>query len=479
MLRIVLRMRISHTLAAASLLAALPALWSQPAPATAGRALEAWLEMFNSGDAAKSRQFHEQWIGEGDVPIEERVQRDLAMRKQSGGFTLLKVLEATDLRAAAQLRMNSSGEPFLVELELDPAPPHRIIMIGLRPDEPSGPPPQRFGAAEFPAAARKHLDELAASGRFSGAVIVSRNGREWLRGAWGMADREKKIPNRPDTKFNLGSMNKMFTTVAVAQLAQAGKLGFQDPVGKHLKDYPNRDVAEKVTIHHLLTHTGGTGDIFGPEFDRNIEKLRDLSDYVALYGRRGLQFEPGSRWAYSNYGFILLGRIIEQASGMSYYDYVREKIFLPAGMKNTASYWKTEEVDNLARGYIPGPGGEARRNDDTLPMRGTSAGGGYSTADDLQRFAAALLEHKLLDARHTALLVTPHASTGRRGSYGYGFIIGGEGRWRWFGHGGGAPGINSDLKIFPETGYVVAVLSNLPPSAQRVSDWLVPRLPEP
>jgi len=477
--RLTRHMHTARALATALLMAALPALWSQPAPATAGRALEAWLEMFNSGDAAKARRFHEQWIGEGDMPVEERVQRELAMRKQSGGFTLLKVLEATNLRAAAQLRMNSSGEPFLVELELDPAPPHRIVMIGLRPDESAAPPPQRLSAAEFPAAARKHLDELAASGRFSGAVSVSRNGRELLRGAWGMADREKKIPNRPDTKFNLGSMNKMFTAVAVARLAQAGKLGFEDPVGKHLKDYPNRDVAEKVTIHHLLTHTGGTGDIFGPEFDRNIEKLRDLNDYVALYGRRGLQFEPGSRWAYSNYGFILLGRIIEQASGMSYYGYVRENIFLPADMKNTASYWKTEEVENLARGYIAEPGAEPRRNDDTLPMRGTSAGGGYSTVDDLQRFAAALLGHKLLDARHTALLVTPHASTGRRGSYGYGFILGGEGPWKWFGHGGGAPGINSDLKIFPESCYVVAVQSNLPPSAQRVSDWLARRLPEP
>lgn len=477
--RIILRMRTPYTLAAALLLSALPALWSQPAPTTGERALQAWLEMFNSGDAAKARQFHKEWVGEGDMPLEDRVQRELAMRKQSGGFTLLKVLEATGLRAVAQLRMNSSGEPFLIELELDPAPPHHIVRIGLRPDEPAGPPPQRFSASEFPAAVRKHLDELAASGRFSGAVSVSRNGRELLRGAWGMADREKKIPNRPDTKFNLGSMNKMFTAVAIAQLAQSGKLSFQDPVGKHLKDYPNRDVAEKVTIHHLLTHTGGTGDIFGPEFDRNIEKLRNLEDYVALYGSRGPQFEPGSRWAYSNYGFILLGRIIEQASGMSYYDYVREKIFRPAGMKDTASYWKTEEVDNLARGYIAERGSEPRRNDATLPMRGTSAGGGYSTVGDLQRLAAALLGHQLLDARHTALLTTPHASTGRRGAYGYGFAIAGEGRWRWFGHGGGAPGINSDLRIFPETGYVVAVQSNLPPSAQRVSDWIAQRLPEP
>lgn len=478
-MRINCRMRTLHPLTLALLAAALPSLWSQPAPTTGERALRAWLEMFNSGDAAKARQFHEQWIGEGDAPLEERVNRELELRRQTGGFTLLKILEATQSRASAQLRMNSSGGAFIVELEVDPAPPHHISMIGIRPDEPAGPPPERLSAAGFAAAVRGRLDQLAAAGRFSGAVSVTRNAKELVRGAWGMADREKKIPNRPDTRFNLGSMNKMFTAVAIAQLAQAGRLGFQDPVGKHLADYPNREIATRVTIHHLLTHTGGTGDIFGPDFDRNIEKLRDLKDYVTLYGARPPRFEPGSRWAYSNYGFILLGRVIEQVSRMSYYDYVREKIFLPAGMMNTASYWKTEEADSLARGYDPGPDGTYRRNDDTLPMRGTSAGGGYSTVDDLQRFAAALLGHRLLDAKHTALVASPHASTGRRGAYGYGFIIGGEGRWRWFGHSGGAPGINADLKIFPETGYVVAVLSNLPPSAQRFSDWLTPRLPEP
>jgi CubicO group peptidase (beta-lactamase class C family) len=472
-------MRSTLTLTSTLLLAALPALWSQPAPKAGERALQAWLEMFNSGDAAKARQFHQQWIGEGDMPLEDRVRRELEMRRQSGGFTLLKILDASELAAAALLRMNSSGQPFRVEIELDPAPPHRIVMIDLSPDEPAGPPPPRLTAAGFAAAVRQQLDELAAAGRFSGAVSVTRGGRELLSGAWGMADREKNIPNRPGTKFNLGSMNKMFTAVAIAQLAQAGKLRFDDPVGKHLKDYPNREVAEKVTIHHLLTHTGGVGDIFGPEFDRHMETLRDLKDYVALYGSRAPQFAPGSRWSYSNYGYILLGRIIEEVSGMSYYGYVREKIFLPAGMEGTASYWKTEEVPDLARGYIAEPGAGPRRNDSTLPMRGTSAGGGYSTAPDLQRFAAALLSHKLLDAAHTALLTTPHAKAGRRGAYGYGFMIEGEGPWRWFGHSGGAPGINSELRIFPETGYVVAVLSNLPPSAQRVTEWISQRLPEP
>src|SRR5690349_9914535 len=116
----------------------------------------------------------------------------------------------------------------------------------------------------------------------------------------------------------MGSMNKMFTATAILQLVQAGKIKLDDPLGKYLPDYPNKDVATKVTIHHLLTHTGGTGDIFGPEYQAHRLELKTLQDYVKLYGSRGLAFEPGSKWEYSNYGFILLGVIIERISGVDY-----------------------------------------------------------------------------------------------------------------------------------------------------------------
>src|SRR5205814_1123559 len=142
-------------------------------------------------------------------------------------------------------------------------------------------------------------------------------------------DREKKIQDRLNTQFRLGSMNKMFTAVAVLQLVQAGKVKLNDPVGKYLTDYPNKDVATKVTIHHLLTHTGGTGDFFGPEYNAHRLELRTLQDYVALFGKRDLAFAPGSQWSYSNYGFLLLGRVIERVSSTSYYDYVRDHIYKP------------------------------------------------------------------------------------------------------------------------------------------------------
>jgi D-alanyl-D-alanine carboxypeptidase len=272
----------------------------------------------------------------------------------------------------------------------------------------------------------------------------------------------------------------MFTAVAILQLVEAGKVSLTAPLGRYLTDYPNKEVATKVTIHHLLTHTGGTGDIFGPDFDLHRKELRTLADYVKLYGKRGLDFEPGTRWAYSNYGFILLGRVIEKVTGQSYYDYVRQHIYTPAGMTRSGSLPETEAVPDRSIGYIKPPGATtALANTDSLPYRGTSAGGGYSTVEDLARFADALLRHKLLSPDSTKLLITGKVKAGPTARYAYGFEDARDKEGNgWVGHGGGAPGMNGDLKIYPKSGYVVTVLANMdPPAAQRISEYLDPRLP--
>jgi D-alanyl-D-alanine carboxypeptidase len=201
---------------------------------------------------------------------------------------------------------------------------------------------------------------------------------------------------------------------------------------------------------------------------------------VNLYGKRGLEFTPGSRWEYSNYGFLLLGVVVERVSGKSYYDYVSEKVYAPAGMTSTGSLSEDENVASRSIGYTAMGGGDLHPNTDTLPYRGTSAGGGYSTVEDLQRFAAALLDHKLLNAEYTDLLTTGKVETPGRGKYAFGFSDqGAESGARHFGHGGGAPGMNGDLQIYPQSGYVIAVLSNLdPPAASRVSDFIGNRLPK-
>jgi D-alanyl-D-alanine carboxypeptidase len=343
-----------------------------------------------------------------------------------------------------------------------------------------GAPAARTSEADALAALRAQLDKDTAAGQFAGAVLVTRNGKAIFTGAYGLADREKKVPNRPDTRFRIGSMNKMFTAVAVLQLVQAGKVRLTDPLGKYLVGYPNRDVASKVTIHHLLTHTGGTGDIFGPAFESHRLELRTLQDYLDLYGTRGLEFEPGSRWAYSNYGFLLLGVLVERVSGQSYYDYVRDRVYTPAGMTRTGSLPEDQPLEGRSVGYMKPPGAGAWvPNTDTLPYRGTSAGGGYSTIGDLSRFAVALLDHTLLDAKHTELLITGKVDVPDRGKYAYGFSDQTVAGIRSVGHGGGAPGMNGILAIRPQTGTVIAVLANMdPPAAQRVADFIAARLPE-
>jgi CubicO group peptidase (beta-lactamase class C family) len=352
------------------------------------------------------------------------------------------------------------------------------VTLAQSPPTPNSLQPQHLSESDLIAATRKTFAQATAADDFAGAVLIAKNGKPVLVEAAGLADREHKLRNKPKTRFRLGSMNKMFTAVATMQLVQAGKIALDAPLGKYLTDYPNREVAAKVTIHQLLTHTGGTGDIFGPEFDAHRLELRTLGDYVKLYGKRAPEFSPGSRWKYSNYGFILLGVLIERITGQSYYDYVRQHIYSPAGMTSTDSEPEDRVIRERSSGYTKMDGtGQWKPNTDSLPYRGTSAGGGYSTVEDLLRFATALQQHKLLDAPSTELLTSGKVDT-PRGRYAYGFeeqTINGA---RCFGHGGGAPGMNGQLQICPGTGYVVAVLANLdPPAAGRIADFIVNRLP--
>jgi CubicO group peptidase (beta-lactamase class C family) len=399
----------------------------------------------------------------------------------TGGFDLRKIEESSATRMSGLLQERSSDQFARFAMAVEDNAPHLITEWRLD----AVPTPAEFAIArlseaEMLEAAKARIDELVKDERFSGAVLVTKNGKPILSGSYGLADRERKIPNSAGTKFRIGSMNKMFTATSILQLTQTGKIKLSDPFGKYIADYPNKEAASKVTIEQLLTHTGGTGDIFGPQFEEHRKDLRTLQDYVNLYGKRGLEFEPGSRWEYSNYGFLLLGVVVERVSGKSYYEYVRENVYAPAGMSSTASLAEDETVPGRSIGYTSFGGGTVHSNVDTLPYRGTSAGGGYSTVEDLQRFASALLNHKLLNGEYTDLLTTGKVATPRGGKYAFGFFDdGAESGARHFGHGGGAPGMNAELQIYPQSGYVIAVLANLdPPAASRVSEFIANRLPK-
>ncbi|HSG38008.1 MAG TPA: serine hydrolase domain-containing protein [Thermoanaerobaculia bacterium] len=435
----------------------------------AGKVLSAWLAGFNSGDPALVRAFDETY--RPDPPLSEIVND--GFRDQTGGFTLIRIEKSEPSSITALLQEKSSDTVARIGFTLGSGESPKIASQSLeaipRPADLAIP---RMTEAAALAALSARAEEMAKSDQFSGAVLVARNGKVLLQKALGRANRETGAPVTLDTRFRLGSMNKMFTSVATLQLVEAGKLSLDDPLIKHFPDYPNKDLASKVTVRHLLTHTGGTGDIFGPEFEKNRLTLREHGDYVKLYGARGLTHEPGAEWRYSNYGFVLLGALIEKVSGMSYYDYVRAKVFQPAGMTSTDSLPETENVANRASGYMKREGAW-KPNTDTLPWRGTSAGGGYSTAGDLLRFAQALESGKLISKAMLTQATTPHKQ-----NYGFGFGMRGEGPSRSYGHGGGAPGMNGELRVYPQLGYVLVGLSNLdPPAASRVVDYFAQRMP--
>jgi CubicO group peptidase (beta-lactamase class C family) len=444
---------------------------AQPsAPTTpAGRVLSAWLAAFNAGDAAALQAFDA-----AHRPAAPPLNLTERFRGDTGGFTLVRVEKSTPTAITALLEERDGRRLARLELEVtDDATPRVVSSTMRRAVRTADVPLVPLSEEQTISALTKAIDGQVAADRFSGAVLIGHRGRIVFQKAAGLANRESKTPATLETQFRNGSMNKMFTATAVMQLVEAGTLSLDDTVGKVMADYPNADVARKVTIRHLLGHTGGTGDFFGPLFTKHRLTLKTHADYVALFGDRAPLFEPGTEFRYSNYGMVLLGAIIERVTGLSYFDYVRTKVFAPAGMSSTGSQPETDAVANRATGYM-------RRNDawvpntDTLPWSGTAAGGGYSTVGDFFRFADALQSGKLVSKASLTQIITP----GLNRQYGFGMSLAGDGPARSFGHGGGAPGQNGDLRVYPESGYVIVALSNLdPPAASRLVDFIAARLP--
>jgi CubicO group peptidase (beta-lactamase class C family) len=343
------------------------------------------------------------------------------------------------------------------------------------------------------------LTQRAAAGAFSGAVLVAKDGRPLLQQGYGMADRHRRVPNTAQTKFPIASMGKMFTGVAVARLVEQGKLSFTDPIGKYALGFPPQ-IADSVTIHHLLTQTSGMGDAALMRRPDRPQPPQTLAGLLARIVTQPLRFQPGSRFGYSNDGFIVLGAILERVTGQRYPDYVREHIFQPAGMTDTdVRVYRPSEIPGMAHGYMlvdrdgrpvrPGsrqPGnaasGALRDNDET--QVGNPSGGGFSTVSDLLRFAQALTRYRLLSPALTDTVLPGKVDTNRPGldkdSYAYGFADSSINGVRIVGHNGGSPGYEGQLDIYLDRGDVVVMLTNqdqvLTPVLQR-SQQLLTRQP--
>lgn len=449
----------------------------------AGRQAAQWLQVFNTGNVNNLRRFISENYPQSaleKISVDERASKDAGLYVRTQGFDLRRV-EKSEAYTIVVLTQERLDEGWVrINMEVEKEAPYRITNFGIRriPRPADAGALRKLSEAEVLKDIEAYLRKMVATDQFSGAVLIVKNGKPVLERAYGLASKAFNVPNNIDTKFNLASINKMFTAVAIAQLAEQGKLSFDDPIIKYLPDYPNKSVAEKVTIHQLLTHTSGLGDYFNEKFEAQKTRLRQVQHYFPLFVNDSLLFAPGQKWHYSNVGFIVLGAIIEKVSGQNYFDYVREHIYKPAGMTDTDSYEADRDVANRAIGYTEiGPSNRAepgpmRNNLVINPVKGSPAGGGYSTVEDMLKFGMALRQHRLLSEKLTQLVLKGKVETGMPNErYAYGFMEGQTNGSLVVGHGGTSPGANTKFDMYPDLGYIVIVLSNYDPrAAERVAD---------
>jgi len=432
----------SMSLAIAFLFAVSTAFAKPPAETV----FDEWLKVFNSNDRAELRAFNERHFADADHDLDYM----LDSREETGGLDVIEVErnEKTVFSVMTKERNFPAYRRITVTLEKARGTTLREVKQE----------PQRMPQDK----ALKALDAFAASlakaERFSGVLVIEQNGKRLYGKAFGLADRENNVPVHLDTPFLFASQGKMFTAVAVLQLIHEGKLGFDDPIGMYLADYPNKEMA-KVTVRQLLSHQGGTGDIgvLQPEESSNRAWVRTIDDLIKLNGVRDPSFVPGSAFEYSNYGFVLLGALVERVTGKSYYAYVDEHIFQPAGMTATR-FPDIEHMSGIARGYTQDSSGELMASASQLPWRGTPAGGGVSTVDDQVRFVDALKAGNLIP-----LPILNEAIKQQTEWYGYGFVSSGPEEFPHWGHGGGAAGNSAALSIYPSNDMTMACLGNRDP----------------
>jgi D-alanyl-D-alanine carboxypeptidase len=442
----------------------------QGLPPQAQARIDAFVQSLSSGDAARFEAMAREHYAPEFLAQRTAEQRKQFLDRLTGDFGTLS-FGGVEAREGEPVRVAVRGAKGLegrLEITLEPGPPYRITRLGMMVGD-SGPeresqdgPPPPLNASMTPADLSKALDEYLAPGAaadtFAGVVLVARDGKPVYERPYGLADREKRTAISPATRFNLGSINKIFTKTAIAQLVAQGKLALTDTIGKLLPDYPNAD-AKPATVEQLLDHKAGIVDFFGPEFAKTPKtQFRSNADYFAFVAPKPLLFAPGTKTQYCNGCYVVLGAIIERLSGMRYEDYMAARVFTPAGMKGAGFFQADRFPANVATGYTlqsPDGGEKLRSNAQMHGVAGSGAGGAYATAADLVAFDNALRERRLVDKKMTAwILDVDDALAGPRAAGTIGVA-------------GGAPGCNA---ILESNGvWTVAVVGNLdPPNAARV-----------
>jgi len=432
-----------------------------------GERIQALIDTLNSGDPEKVRQFLTTHCTEkfrSFVPMEDHIEVFLGLLQETGGidFSGIRTYVPERKGQTVVIVKDRNYESYRgITLRFTDAPESLIGGAGFSPARPPADLKETpLNREQFLAETKAFMDRLIDKEMFSGTLLVAKGKDVLLTMAAGEASKAFHVPNNIDTKFNLGSMNKMFTSTAVVQLAEKGKLSLDDPISKYIDEsWLPKEVTDKITIRHLLTHSSGLGSYFNDTYDKSSRALfRKLDDYKPLIKDDRPAFEPGKKFQYSNTGMFLLGVIIEKVTGEDYFSYVRKAIYEPAGMTNTDCYEMDYPVENLAIGYSPDPKSPYRWQNNLYKhvIKGGPAGGGFSTVRDLHQFALALLGGKYVSEASLKEMWTDHLGA----NYGYGFSVATGAAGKVVGHAGGFDGINSNLDIYLDSGYIVAVMSN-------------------
>jgi|SRR5690554_358882 len=311
----------------------------------------------------------------------------------------------------------------------------------------------------------KLIDTYTDYKTFNGSVLVAENGKIIYTKGFGMANMEWDIPNAPNTKHRLGSITKQFTAMLILQLAQAGKIDLQAPITKYLPDYPNKN-GDKITTHHLLTHTSGIPNYTSfPDFFKNESRNPYTpTEFVKKFSEMDLEFSPGEKFSYSNSGYFLLGVLIEKISGKTYEEMLQENIFIPLNMKDSGYDHHETILKNRATGYEKNGSNfeNSKYIDMSIPY---AAGSLYSTVEDLYLWDQGLYTNKLLSKKSMDLFFKEYIKAGG-GFYGYGWFIGSEqignteNRIETIGHGGGINGFNTLITRAPSDKSLIVLLNN-------------------
>ena len=418
----------------------------------------AWVEAFNGGIDAMAA-FRADHVNSERPDWRSRYG---SFREQWGDLEIYGMMIEQPNEVIVGLRSSNEGRMRLV-VAFDAGNKITDIRVDDRGDGRDNPaPPLELptDGAQRERAIDDYLRGLAQAGVLSGSVLLARDGEVWFERAYGLASREFNAPNTLETRFDVGSFNKDYTRLAITQLLQDDRLALSDTVGEYLPEYPNDRVRNEVTIEQLLDHRSGLGDYFTPEYlETPMGSLWEIDDYIPIWGPKPLEYEPGTRTQYSNFGYTVLGAIVESITGVSYPEYVQEHVFRPAGMNDTG-FFATDGIEpNVAVGYTTmdrtgRPGDRVRKNIFHEPVIGGPWGKSYSTARDLFRFFAALFEGKLIGDELNWLPDGWNTSMGLAG---------------------GGPGLSAILLV--ENGVAVIVLANQDePGAENVASRLLEAL---